>query len=212
MKSTLTILALVLIATAAGMVAREREDRTLLSAAEMRAIINEASGERALHRVLEMVPYPRIRPRGEYLGHFRESGVVANFAKEYGFSNVEIESFPSARTQYQASQGERWMVEPQLHKLYDIYDTAVSLASGSDSGDVTAELVDVGAGARPEDYAGKDITGKIVLGSAGTSALQRLGVVERGAIGVLSDNDLRAAGRSCGRPAGPREDYGTHDL
>ena len=192
MKSTLTILALVLIATAVGMVAQEREDRTLLSAAEMRAIINQASGERALHHVLEMVPYPRIRPRGEYLGHFRESDVVANFAKEYGFSNVEIESFPSAGTQYQASQGELWMVEPQPDKLYDIYDTAVSLASGSDSGDVTAELVDVGAGARPEDYAGKDVTGKIVLGSAGTSALQRLGVFERGAIGVLSYNDLRA--------------------
>jgi hypothetical protein len=38
------------------MPAQEREDRTLLSRAQMNAIINEASGERALHHVLELVP------------------------------------------------------------------------------------------------------------------------------------------------------------
>ena len=192
MKFRLTILMLVLAAGVAGLVAQEREDRTLLSTDQMRAIINEASGERALHHVLEMVPYPRVRPRSEYLGHFRESDVVAAFAKEYGFSNVEIESFPSPGPSYQPSRGELWMVDPQLDKLYDIYGTAVSLAAGSDSGDVTAEVIDIGAGGRPEDYAGKDVAGKIVLGSAGTSALQRLGVFERGAVGVVSYNDLRA--------------------
>ena len=42
--------------------AQEREDRTLLSHAQMNAIINEASGERAMHHVLELVPYQRVRP------------------------------------------------------------------------------------------------------------------------------------------------------
>ena len=42
--------------------AQEREDRTLLTHDQMRAIVNEASGERAMHHVLELVPYPRIRP------------------------------------------------------------------------------------------------------------------------------------------------------
>ncbi len=32
--------------------AQEREDRTLLSPAEMRAIVNEVSGERAMHHLL----------------------------------------------------------------------------------------------------------------------------------------------------------------
>jgi hypothetical protein len=36
----------------------------------MRAIVNEASGERAMQHVLELVPYPRIRPVSEYTGHF----------------------------------------------------------------------------------------------------------------------------------------------
>ena len=60
----------------------------------MRAIINEASGERAMHHVLELVPYQRVRPPSEYQGHFRESEVMARFAKEYGFTNVTIETFP----------------------------------------------------------------------------------------------------------------------
>src|SRR5215468_8223758 len=75
--------------------AQEKEDRTLLSHDQMRAIVNEASGERAMHHVLELVPYPRIRPTSEYIGHFRESEVMASFAQEYGYSSVEIESFPA---------------------------------------------------------------------------------------------------------------------
>src|SRR5262245_53854677 len=68
--------------------AQEKEDRTLLSNDQMRAIVNEASGERAMHHVLELVPYPRIRPVTEYTGHFRESEVMAGFAREYGYSTV----------------------------------------------------------------------------------------------------------------------------
>lgn len=192
MNTKLIILAVVLAATTVGVVAQEREDRTLLLNQEMRAIINEASGERAVHHVLEMVPYPRIRDRAEYAANFRESMVVAKFAKEYGFSNVEIESLPASARSWSASLGELWVVGDSPEKLYDIYDIAVSLAAGSDTGDVTAELVDVGLGGRPEDYTGRDVTGKIVLGAASAGQLQRLAVFERGAAGVLSYNGLRA--------------------
>ena len=171
--------------------AQEREDRTLLNWDQMRAIINEASGERAMHHVLELVPYPRVRPASEYEGTFRETDVMVKFAKEYGFSNVEVESFPTQGASWQPSQGELWLVEPEVRKLYDIYDVAVSLAANSESGDVTAELVDVGTGARADDYTGKDVKGKIVLGSTGTSGLQRIGVFQNGAVGVLSYTSLR---------------------
>jgi aminopeptidase YwaD len=171
--------------------AQEREDRTLLTWDQMRAIINEASGERAMHHVLELVPYPRVRPASEYQGTFRETDVMVKFAKEYGFSNVEVESFPTQGTSWQPSQGELWMVEPEMRKLYDIYDVAVSLAANSESGDITAEVVDVGTGARAEDYTGKDVKGKIVLGSTGTNGLQRVGVFQNGAVGVLSYTSLR---------------------
>ena len=176
--------------------AQEREDRTLLNWDQMRAIINEASGERGMHHVLELVPYPRVRSRAEYETHFRESEVMARFAKEYGFSSVEIESYPDFQRIWHAHEAQLWEVKPQLRKIYDVHDVAVSIASGSESGDVTAELVDVGAGARPEDYAGKDVKGKIVLGSARAGTLRSLGVSGRGAVGVLSYNVMYPEGYS----------------
>ncbi|MGH9314859.1 MAG: M28 family peptidase, partial [Vicinamibacterales bacterium] len=170
--------------------AQEAEDRTLLTWDQMRAIINEASGDRAMHHVLELVPYPRVRNRSEYEGHFRESEVMARFAREYGFSGVEIESFPATNRTWHATRAELWMIEPVARKLFDIQDVAIAAASGSESGDVTADLVDAGPG-RAADFDGRDVKGKIVLGAAPLNALARL-AAERGAAGVLSYNSLRA--------------------
>jgi aminopeptidase YwaD len=58
----LAVLVLPLVAIAGLAISQEREDRTLLSQTEMTAIINEVSGERAMHHVLELVPYQRVRP------------------------------------------------------------------------------------------------------------------------------------------------------
>src|SRR5215207_11641834 len=79
-------------------VAQEKEDRTLLPPEQMNAIINEASGERAMHHLLQLVPYQFVRPPSEYQGHFRESEVMARLAKEYGFTNVAIEDYPTGQT------------------------------------------------------------------------------------------------------------------
>ena len=174
---------LVLLAPVA-LAAQEREDRTLLTQAQMTAIINEVSGERAMHHVLELVPYQRVRNPAEYQGPYRESRVIADFAKEYGFSNVTIETFgtPGAMTA-QPTQGELWMTTPKNVKLFDIHDIALALASSNANGDLSAELVDVGAG-RAQDFEGKDVKGKFVLSSGSTSATYTL-AVQRGAIGVL---------------------------
>ncbi len=53
--------ALALFAGATPLVAQEREDRTLLTREQMTSIVNEASGERAMHSVLGLVPYQRVR-------------------------------------------------------------------------------------------------------------------------------------------------------
>ena len=189
--NALVIIGLLAAAVGPRVRAQEVEDRALLPWDQMRAIINEASGERAMHHVLELAPYPRVRPRSEYLGHFRESEVMVRYAREYGLSNVAIESFASGSELWQPTRGELWQVAPHDRKLYDIFEVAVSLAANSEAGEVEAALIDVGSGARPEDYEGLDVTGKIVLGSAGAGVLQRLAVWERGAVGVLSYNSLR---------------------
>jgi aminopeptidase YwaD len=60
------------------------------------------------------------------------------------------------------------------------------LAEDSESADVTAELVDVGAGTKESDYAGKDAKGKLVLVSAQPGAVQDLAVGKLGAAGIIS--------------------------
>lgn len=62
----------------------------------------------------------------------------------------------------------------------------VILAEDSESANVTAELVDVGSGAKEDDYAGKLIKGKLVLTSAQPGAVQDLAVGKFGAAGIIS--------------------------
>ena len=175
--------ALALIVIPSMLAAQEREDRTLLTQAQMTAIINEVSGERAMHHLLELVPYQRVRPPEEYSGPYRESQVMAKFAREYGFSNVTIETFGTPGMAWQPTQGELWMTTPKSTKLFDVHDLALALASLNANGEFSGELVDVGAG-RAVDFEGKDVTGKFVLSSGSTSATYAQ-AVQRGAIGVL---------------------------
>jgi len=174
--------------TASVLQAQEPEDRTLLTQEQMTAIINEVSGERAMHTILEMVPYQRVRPPSEYSEPYRESRVIAERAKEYGFSNVEIEEYGTGGTAWQPTQGELWMTSPKSVKLYDIHDIALALVSLNANGDISGDLVDVGAG-RPEDFEGKDVTGKFLLSSGSSSSAYRLAVAN-GAIGSLGVSSL----------------------
>ena len=57
--------------------------------------------------------------------------------------------------------------EPAYARKIASYEAEpVVLAEDSESAEVTADLVDVGAGTKESDYAGKDVKGKIVLVSA----------------------------------------------
>jgi aminopeptidase YwaD len=51
---------------------------------------------------------------------------------------------------------------------------------------VTAPVVDVGSGASDADYERTDVKGAVIIGDAGTGRLWQLGVVKRGALGVIS--------------------------
>lgn len=164
--------------------AQEREDRTLLTQEQMTSIINEVSGDRAMNHLLELVPYQRVRPPEEYNGPFRETQVIERFAKAYGFSNIKTVVYQQGGTAYQPTRGELWMTTPKLSKIFDIYDIPLALASLNASGDMTAELVDVGAG-RAQDFEGKDVNGKFVLSSGSPGSVYNL-ATQRGAIGVLA--------------------------
>src|ERR1051326_8417398 len=181
------------------MMGQEKEDRMLLRQEQMTSIINEVSGERALHHVLELVPYQFVRPPSEYQAHFREAEAVARMAKEYGFSNVVIEDYPTNQT-WQPVTGELWLTSPRSMKLYDINDLPESLASSNANGDISGDLVLITQD-QQQDFAGKDVRGKFVLSLAptGLNAIYNRAVAA-GAIGVLGVSAISAGNRAVDYP------------
>ncbi|MCC7242278.1 MAG: hypothetical protein IT180_10160, partial [Acidobacteria bacterium] len=152
----------------AVIMAQEQADpRTLIPPATLNAIAQRVSGAQAHNHVLEMCPYERNRPAEEYQsGTYREAAYAEAKAREYGFSDVHIDRFPLGARQWDGEMAELWVTAPGPPQLVTRYrDVATTLATGSRSGDVTAELVYVGRGDTADDYAGRDVKGKIVLAS-----------------------------------------------
>jgi hypothetical protein len=73
-----------------------------------------------------------------------------------------------------------------VRKVGDWDAVPLSLAQDSLSADVTALLVDIGAGTDDADYAGKDLGGKLVLTSSQPEAVAERAVGELGAVGIIS--------------------------
>ena len=195
MKAKWLLIAGLLVVCAGMVTAQETEDRTLLSQDQMTSIINEVSGERALHHLMELVPYQFVRPPSEYQGHFREAEAMARMAKEYGFSNVVIEDFPTGMTS-QPVIGELWITSPKPLKLYDIHDIPESLASSNANGDISGELILISQ-EQQQDFGGKDVRGKFVLSVAPTGLGQLYNrAVQAGAVGVLGMSAISAGDRS----------------
>jgi aminopeptidase YwaD len=163
--------------------AQEREDRTLLTQTQMTSIINEVSGDRAMHHILEQVPYQRVRLPSDYDKKFRETQTIVDFAKEYGFQNIAVETFNDDARAFQPTVGELWMNTPKSVKLFDVHDIPLSVVSLNANVDLTGDLVNVGAGTA-KDFEGKDVKGKFVLTGGATTTVYNL-AIERGAIGVL---------------------------
>ncbi len=161
---------------------------------EIFALLEESiSGERCKEHVTQISRFDRIQASEGWLDAAR---YVQDILKKAGFQNVLLEKFPSnGEIKYytwtppmgwKGEYGELWMVEPSKKKLADFNEVANSLAKGSRSSDVTAEVVYVGAGEDEKDYSGKNIKGKIVLANGYAGKVHREAVLKRGAAGVVT--------------------------
>ena len=199
MHRSLSVIALLALAATPAVAQEQPDPRTLIPQATLNAIAQHISGAQALHNVLEMCPYERNRPPEEYAGTYREAAYAEAKAKEYGFSDVHIERFPLGAKQWAGQRAELWVTEPGAPQLITSFrDITATLATGSKSGDVTAELVYVGRGDTADDYKDKDVKGKIVLCSGPVGAAHNLAVRQFGAEGVVSF--FNATGKPVDRP------------
>ena len=163
------------------------------------SLAEELSGETAKRHLEYLARHHRMRgSRG-----FRVAAEhIAGELRAYGLSDVRIEEFPADGKIFYGTQRSRPPWDAEFAELWEMRETSggwtphsrlasweampVSLAQDSESGEVTAELVDVGGGTAESDYAGKDIRGKIVLASSQPGAVARLAVERHGAAGVVS--------------------------
>lgn len=175
----------ILIMTALLFVASD-VDRSLVPSSIRNPILEEYSGEQAL-RHIEMLANNRNRQADEYLDKFFETRYLMEMAEQYGLSDIKVDYFPSGEI-WDAEEAELWLIEPVRKKIASLTQVPAALASGSLSTDIESEVIYVGAG-RDVDYAGKDVTGKIVMGSGSMGSVFNASVLQRGAAGALGNSD-----------------------
>ncbi len=176
---------------------------TLLTDKEITALAAEINGLIAKDTVTELARNHRVQASS---GFSRAAEYIASKAKEYGLEQVQVERFPAdgQKTYYtlkstpgwEAAGAELWETQPNKTKIADYDEMHVALADYSRSADVTAPLADVGAGASPSDYEGKDVKGRIVLAGGPVAAVHKLACDERGAAGILSYQQNQVTGWS----------------
>jgi aminopeptidase YwaD len=118
-------------------------------------------------------------------------------AEAAGLVDARIERLPADgetryahfRSYFGWAPREAWLdlVQPQHETIARFPELRVALADYSQDADVTADLIDVGAGTRPDNYEGKTVAGRLVLASGSLDTVHRLAVIEHGAAGILSD-------------------------
>jgi aminopeptidase YwaD len=189
MHRTLLTIAL----TAVGHVALAQTP-PLLPQPTVAALANEVSGATA-KRNLEGLA--RLHRQRGSQGFHAAAELIAERARAYGLNHVEILRFPAdgkifygtqrSRLAWDAEEGELSEIKGGTEvKMASYAAEPIVLAEDSESADVTTDLVDVGDGTKESDYAGKDVSGKIVLVSAAAGSVQELAVGKLKAAGLIS--------------------------
>jgi aminopeptidase YwaD len=162
---------------------------TLLPKAHVAEIVGEASGENAWKMVMDTGGYDKDRTPEEFAGLFHETRFYLDRVKAYKLPGAEVISFPGGDT-WDGIKGELWEVSPIRQKLASYLDMAAMLASGSTTVEATGELIWVGSG-RPDEFAGKDVAGKIVVTEGSAASVHQVACVDKGALGVISIQGTR---------------------
>jgi aminopeptidase YwaD len=165
-----------------------------LSTRQWAAIRDESSGAAPYENLRYLTGLHRVPATPEF---DQAAQFMLQKAREYNLADAHSEQFPIDGTKtyglmrsylgWNVEAGTLWEVSPQHLLLGDWKTDPIRLADYSRSADVTATLVDVGNGAREDDYRDQDVRGKIVLADGVLARVQELAVGKHGAAGIVSD-------------------------
>ena len=158
-----------------------------------RLLVNELSGDRAFEHMRITTQWHK--PGGSE-GFFAVARYVLEKARAAGLEDVRWIDQKAESLSWTCRSGEAWLLEGEgvnakETKLTSVGAVGTSVADYSRPTNVTAELVDVGAGDRAADYRGKDVKGKIVLSYASPTTVMEQAVWKRGAAGILTWSSTR---------------------
>ncbi len=118
-------------------------------------------------------------------------------AKEYGLQDAHSEQLPidgkihyglmRSHLAWRVEAASLWDLQPEHTLLGDWATEPIRLADYSHTANADTPLVDVGQGTSEADYADKDVRGKIVLADGVLAIVQRMAVMQHGAVGIVSD-------------------------
>jgi len=163
-----------------------------------RLLVEEANGENAVAHTREITQYHR--GLGSW-GDHTAAAYLMDYMKKEGLKAVMVEAPLDNKTKsvdwvhpfaWQPRDAILKVMEPEERILVTFWDTPTCINSWSAATPpegLTAELVYVGAGTSDEDYAGKDVRGKVVFVDQGyTWRTHGLAVEKYGALGFINDD------------------------
>ncbi|MGQ0568465.1 MAG: M28 family peptidase, partial [Armatimonadota bacterium] len=164
------------------------------------AIANTVDGRRSLDHVREISHYDRtLGSRGyhaaaEYVLAALEQMGLKTSTVAWPMDNTPVPWNWSVPYSWEGRAAVFKVVSPEERTLVNLVDTPTCLhpwSAATPPDGVTAEIVYVGHGLSDEDYAGKDVRGKIVFADRGANWQVCVQAIEkRGALGYISDDIL----------------------
>lgn len=156
----------------------------------------ELSGESAKRNLEYITRLHRMRGSEEY---YEAIEFIKGKLQRYGLEDIELIKIPTdgktfygtqlSRQAWNVDFAELWELSEEgqpMEKVADWESIPLSLAQDSRTGEVTAELVDIGRGDTDASYDGLDVKGKLVLTSLQPLAVAPLAVDKYGAAGIIS--------------------------
>lgn len=168
--------------------------RPFLTEAQWTLMRDEASGTAPYENLRSLTRWHRVPATPEF---DQAAEFMLMRAKEYGLQDAHAEQFPidskihyglmRSHLAWHAEAASLWELQPEHTLLGDWATEPIRLADYSHTADADASLVDVGQGTSEADYAGKEVRGTIILADGVLATVQRMAVMQHGAVGIVSD-------------------------
>jgi hypothetical protein len=155
----------------------------VLDATHANHILQEVSGDAAYEHVRHNTQFHR--PGGGAPGLMEVARYYEQKAREYGLADVQLIRQAHTTPPWSARGAELWTTGASPERIASWLQTPLHLADYSRAADVTAQLVDVGAGATARDYDGRSVAGQLVLAYGPLGTVMQEAVWARGAAGIV---------------------------